>query len=70
MRSHFPLFRKNPELVYLDSAATALKPQVVIDAMTDYLSTYSSNIGRGLYPLAGQATLAFETAREKGPLAS
>lgn len=64
MKSHFPLLSKHPEIIYLDSAATALKPRVVIDAVTDYLSTYSSNIGRGLYPLAEKATLAFETARE------
>lgn len=65
MKSHFPILRHQPNLVYLDSAATSLKPQVVIDAVTNYLGTYSANVGRGLYPLATKATVAFESAREK-----
>lgn len=65
MKSHFPIFKQQSELIYLDSAATAQKPQVVIDAVTDYLGTYSANVGRGLYPLATKATVAFESAREK-----
>lgn len=64
MKSLFPLFADRPEIIYLDSAATALKPQVVIDAVTAYLEEYSANVGRGLYPIAEQATLAFETSRE------
>ena len=65
LKKLFPIFEKKKDLVYLDSAATSLKPQSVIDAITDYSTSYSSNVGRGLYPIADQATSAFEAAREK-----
>lgn len=59
----FPIFTKYPELVYLDSAATALKPESVISAEMAYYQSYSANIARGIYPMAESATLAFEGAR-------
>jgi len=65
IKTDFPLFRHHPDLVYFDSAATALKPQVVIDAEREYLEQYSANVGRGLYPLAETATEKFEAVREK-----
>jgi len=49
--------------VYLDSAATALKPQAVIDKLVEYYTEYSTNVHRGLYPLAEQATESYEKAR-------
>ncbi len=52
----FPFFENYPHLVYLDSAATALKPQVVIDAEVEYLTLASTNLSRGLYPLAEETT--------------
>lgn len=61
----FPIFIHHPDLIYLDAAATSLKPQMVIDAEREYLEHYSSNVGRGLYPLAETATEKFEAAREK-----
>lgn len=63
IRNEFPIFHKHPGLVYLDSAATALKPQAVIDKMTEYYTLYSTNVHRGLYPLAEQATESYEKAR-------
>ena len=60
----FPLLNNHPELVYLDSAATSLKPQVVLDKMNEYYSHYGVNIHRGVYTLSYQATQAFEQARE------
>lgn len=63
LRQNFPIFEHRPELVYLDSAATALKPAAVIDAERNYLEKYSSNVGRGLYPLAEETTAMFEDAR-------
>jgi len=63
LKNDFPIFRHQPNLVYLDAAATSLKPQVVIDAERAYLEQYSANVGRGLYPLAEQATEVFEQAR-------
>ncbi|MGB5019161.1 MAG: aminotransferase class V-fold PLP-dependent enzyme, partial [Candidatus Moraniibacteriota bacterium] len=65
MKSHFPIFGRQKELVYLDSAATSLKPESVLSAEREYEESYSANIGRGLYPLAERATLAFETSRKK-----
>lgn len=52
-------------LVYLDSAATSQKPQVVIDALVEYYSTYNANIHRGVYEISARATAAFEDARGK-----
>jgi len=65
IRSDFPLYKKIPDLVYLDSAATALKPESVLLAMDRYYREYSSNVSRGLYPLADQATMAVDEARQK-----
>jgi cysteine desulfurase/selenocysteine lyase len=56
-------FRGGRQLAYLDSAATALKPRVVADAMSDYLNRYSANVHRGIYEIGEEATLAYEGAR-------
>ncbi len=64
-RDDFPVLRNNPELIYLDSANTALKPQCVIDAVNSYYTTYSANIGRTSYRLSEIATDAYEGARAK-----
>ena len=65
IREYFPIFSHHPELAYLDSAATSLKPDCVITAERAYEEQYSANIGRGLYPIAEQATEAFEAVRER-----
>ena len=52
-------------IIYLDNAATTLKPQPVIDAMVEYFSEYGGNVGRGLHRSARMATEAFEGAREE-----
>lgn len=65
VKNKFPIFRHHPDLVYLDSAATTLKPQSVIDAVTGYYERYSANVGRGLYPIAEEATEKFEETRGK-----
>lgn len=64
MKKDFPIFKTNPDLVYLDSASTSLKPKCVIDAIDDYYKNYSANIHRGLYDLSEKATLAYEGARK------
>ncbi|MGZ3547064.1 MAG: cysteine desulfurase [Vulcanimicrobiaceae bacterium] len=65
----FPILRertsRGKRLVYLDSAATSQKPQVVIDALVEYYSKYNANIHRGVYEIAARATDAFEGARAK-----
>ncbi len=65
IRSEFPLLRGNAKLVYLDSAATAQKPQCVIDAVSEFYAGNNANIHRGLYRLSQTATTAFEHARER-----
>ena len=67
VRSDFPIFKqatsRGKPLIYLDSAATSQKPQVVIDTLASYYSEYNANIHRGVYEIAGRATEAFESAR-------
>ena len=65
IRKHFPIYTHQPDLVYLDSAATTLKPEVVIEAELGYYREYSANVERGLYPLSEKATNEYEHAREK-----
>ena len=67
VKSDFPIFdtpRERP-LVYLDSAATSQKPQVVLDAMDRYYRTCNANIHRGVYKIAEEATALFEDARRR-----
>lgn len=68
IRKDFPIFQShhNDELpfIYLDSAATSLKPRAVIEAMNKYYEYYSANVGRGVYSLSVQATDAYERSRE------
>jgi cysteine desulfurase/selenocysteine lyase len=64
--SQFPILSRvdgGKPLVYLDSGATAQKPAVVIDRMAELLRHSNANIHRGVYPLAQEATDAFEDAR-------
>lgn len=65
LKKLFPIFANRPGLVYLDSAATSLKPAPVIDAERRYYEEYSANIERGLYPISEQATKEYEKSREK-----
>lgn len=64
-KEDFPIFKNNPNLIYLDSAATSQKPQVVIDAVNEFYTSYNSNIHRGLYPIAERASIKVEEVREK-----
>ena len=64
-RTLFPVFLNNPDLVYFDSAATALKPKLVLDKINEYYIDYSANVERGLYPIADLATNAVSDARGK-----
>jgi cysteine desulfurase/selenocysteine lyase len=62
--TEFPVLAREP-LVYLDSAATSQTPRPVIEAMDRYYTEYRASIHRGVYPLAAEATEAYELAREK-----
>jgi cysteine desulfurase/selenocysteine lyase len=57
--------RPGVPLVYLDSAATALKPRAVIDAVREYYEDYPANVHRGLHALSERASEAYEAARDK-----
>ncbi|MDA1316661.1 MAG: SufS family cysteine desulfurase [bacterium] len=63
VKKDFPIFEAHPELIYLDSGATSLKPQPVIDAIVEYYSTYSANIHRGLYKISEKASAEYEETR-------
>lgn len=65
MRDQFPIFKIHPELVYLDSAASALRPQSVIDKVVEFYTQYSANIHRGVYKISERATEEYEMAREE-----
>jgi cysteine desulfurase / selenocysteine lyase len=67
-REDFPVLRREfggRPVVYLDSAATSLTPEPVVDAMDGYYRSYRASVHRGVYPLAVEATDAFEGARER-----
>jgi cysteine desulfurase/selenocysteine lyase len=62
--TEFPVLAREG-LVYLDSAATSQTPRSVIEAMDRYYNEYRASIHRGVYPLAAEATDAYESARER-----
>jgi cysteine desulfurase/selenocysteine lyase len=68
VRADFPVLQREFDgkpVVFLDSAATSQKPVQVIDAMSAYYRTSNSNVHRGVYALAREATELFEGARER-----
>ena len=68
VRADFPILHREVHgkpLVYLDNAATSQKPHAVIHALEHYYSHYNSNVHRGVHTLSGEATDAYEGAREK-----
>lgn len=62
-RNDFPLL-KSQDIAYLDNAATAQRPQCVLDAIAKFYKTENANPLRGLYPLSVAATECYENARE------
>ena len=68
IKSAFPIFKQKingKSLVYLDSANSSQKPQVVINRMSNFYETEFSNVGRSVHSLAVKATNRFEEARDK-----
>ncbi|MHB1133643.1 MAG: cysteine desulfurase [Chloroflexota bacterium] len=66
LRADFPILEKKVNghpLVYLDSAATSLRPRQMVEALADYYLNYSANVHRGVYTLSEEATAKFEAAR-------
>ena len=64
IKKDFPVL-DDSTLVYLDTAASSLKPKKVIQAMDDYYEKYSANVHRGVYNISFIATEKYEGAREK-----
>ncbi|MEZ8698949.1 cysteine desulfurase CsdA [Vibrio lentus] len=68
IREQFPALSQTinqQPLIYLDSAATTQKPQIVIDAISQYYSKQNANVHRGSHSLTANATSQFEAARDK-----
>ena len=60
LRDDFPILSRQvaggQRLVYLDSANTSQKPQVVIDAMADHLAHHNANVARAMHELGAEAS--------------
>ncbi|RIY18354.1 cysteine desulfurase [Bifidobacteriaceae bacterium WP012] len=77
LREQFPILRRTVHgtslydtvhgkpLIYLDSAATSQKPQLVIDTEKEFYETINAGVHRGAHELAARSTVAFEQARAK-----
>lgn len=69
VREDFPILSvrrsDGKPLVYLDNAATSLKPRSVIDAIVEYYERYTVNVHRGVYRLSHEATRIYEDSRER-----
>ena len=63
IKSQFPVFKDRSNLVYLDNAATTQSPKQVVDTLGDYYKN-KSNVHRGFYNLAIDATKKYEQARQ------
>jgi cysteine desulfurase / selenocysteine lyase len=69
IRADFPILSRRLDgdipLVYLDSANTSQKPQIVIDAIAEHYALHNANVARAMHHLGTEATAAFEAARDK-----
>jgi cysteine desulfurase / selenocysteine lyase len=69
IRKDFPILERvlagGHPLVYLDSANTSQKPQVVIDTMVDHLERHNANVARAMHQLGAESSEAFEAARDR-----
>ena len=64
-KADFPLLAKNPDIIFLDSAATSQRPEAVLAAERSFYETMNANPLRGLYRLSVEATAAIEDARKR-----
>jgi cysteine desulfurase / selenocysteine lyase len=68
VKSDFPIFSRRFDgrpLIYLDSGATSQKPEVVIEAVAEHLRNHNANVHRGVYALAQEADMAYDSARRR-----
>lgn len=64
IKRDFPIFANNPGLVFLDSAASAQKPEAVIERVSNFYRTDYANVHRGVYRLSARSSELYENARE------
>jgi cysteine desulfurase/selenocysteine lyase len=68
LRREFPILSREVHagvpLIYLDSAATTLKPNCVIEQVAEHYRQHTANVHRGIHRLAEEATESYEQARE------
>lgn len=64
IREDFPIFANQPDLIYFDNGATTLKPRCVIDAVSDFYCTHTSNVHRGDYAIAAQNDRLYDGTRK------
>ena len=65
IKNQFPVYSEKPNLVFLDTAASSLKPISVIKSISDCYAYEYSNVHRGLYSLSSNLTTKFENVRSK-----
>ncbi len=68
IRKDFPILKtkmRERPLAYLDTAASAQKPKVVIDAISDFYANHYANIHRGVYHLSAEATRRYDEVRTR-----
>ena len=65
IKKDFDIFNNHPNLCYLDSGATSLKPRCVLEKMNEYYKNYGVNIHRGVYDLSYKASNEFDQARKE-----
>ena len=64
-KNHFPLLATHPEIVFLDSASSAQKPQKVIDEMSRFFQYDYANIHRWAYDLSERSEILYDASKEK-----
>ena len=64
IKNRFPVFKKNPKLVFLDTAASALKVDTMINSINECYSYEYANIHRGIYELSSKLTKKYEDSRK------
>jgi cysteine desulfurase/selenocysteine lyase len=64
IKSQFPIFKSNKNLIYFDTANSAQKPIQVIDALEDFYKNHYANIGRAVYGVSTRAKDNYDRTRE------
>ena len=65
IKNQFPIFNKNKNFLYLDSASTTLKHKHCISKLNEYNEEYSANIHRSVYPIAEKQQMSLSYLEKK-----